>query len=70
MQWLRFGLNSKYWKLLSERDTIKIIKQILAGYKELLKKGVVHRDLKPANILFDNGTAKLTDFGFSKEVLI
>lgn len=46
---------------------------ILTGFQELIKHGVIHRDLKPANILiktdiFNNEQFKLADFGFSKLV--
>jgi serine/threonine-protein kinase ULK/ATG1 len=34
----------------------------------LLKNNIIHRDIKPANILIDDGTFKLTDFGFAREV--
>jgi serine/threonine protein kinase len=32
----------------------------------LWKENIIHRDIKPANILFNNGTAKLSDFGFAR----
>ncbi len=27
---------------------------------------MIHRDIKPANILLNEGSAKITDFGFSR----
>jgi len=35
---------------------------ILRGFIELIKHGVIHRDLKPANILISNGSFKLAGF--------
>lgn len=52
-----------------------MLKDILTGFIELLRNGVIHRDLKPANILIHQGTYKLAgtkflmhiiDFGFAK----
>lgn len=53
---------------LSEYVALKIIRQIVMGYKALYENNIVHRDIKPANILLHNGEAKLSDFGFSKVV--
>ncbi len=33
--------------------------QIVNGFKELVKLGVIHRDLKPANILNNDGVVKI-----------
>jgi len=41
---------------------------ILNGFLELFKHGVMHRDLKPENILKHEGVYKLADFGFSRSV--
>jgi len=41
-------------------------KQLLAGLRELHKKGITHRDLKPQNLILDsNFVMKITDFGLS-----
>ena len=40
--------------------------QILNGFGELAKNGVIHRDLKPENILIKDGILKITDFGLDK----
>lgn len=44
------------------------MKQIVEGFKELVKNGVIHRDMKPANVLNDAGVVKIADFGFAKYV--
>ncbi len=45
--------------------SLKILRQIVDGFKELYKQNVIHRDLKPANILINNDTFKIADFGFA-----
>lgn len=52
----------------NETETIKIMKDIVKGYMELVKKNVIHRDLKPANILLNDGIPKIADFGFTKDL--
>jgi serine/threonine-protein kinase ULK2 len=47
---------------------MEIMIQIVNGFKELIKIGVIHRDLKPANILNHEGIVKIADFGFAKYV--
>lgn len=43
-----------------------IFKQIVKGIDYLHRKGIVHRDLKPENFLLDDdGTVKISDFGYS-----
>ena len=46
--------------------TIKLIKQILFGIKEIHKHNIIHRDLKPENILLSDDKIKIYDFGLSK----
>ncbi|CAD8154174.1 unnamed protein product [Paramecium octaurelia] len=55
-------------KRISEQETQGIMLQIINGFKELVKQGVIHRDLKPANILNHEGIVKIADFGFAKYV--
>ena len=54
--------------MLSEAEALGILKDVLTGFIELLKHGVIHRDLKPDNILMHQGVYKIADFGFAKQV--
>jgi serine/threonine protein kinase len=51
-----------------EEEAKNILIDVLSGFKELLKAGVVHRDLKPENILINDGLFKLADFGLARYV--
>ncbi|EGR28771.1 protein kinase domain protein [Ichthyophthirius multifiliis] len=53
---------------LSEQEAVYVIKDLLNGFIELIKNGVIHRDLKPENILIKGDSYKLADFGFAKTV--
>lgn len=51
---------------LSEKESVKILKELIEGYQYLLSIGILHRDLKPANILMSGGVCKISDFGLAK----
>lgn len=55
-------------KRLPEVEAIKILKDILNGFKYLHGKEIIHRDLKPANILISQNVCKISDFGFAKNL--
>lgn len=53
---------------LGEDEALSIVRQVLDALKTAHGQGIWHLDLKPANIMVDaNGTAKLIDFGASKQ---
>lgn len=49
-----------------EAEATKILKHIINGFKEQVRKGIIHRDLKPSNIFLKNGVPKIADYGMSK----
>ena len=51
-----------------EEEAKSILVDVLTGFRELIKAGVVHRDLKPENILINDGLYKLADFGLARYV--
>lgn len=54
-------------KVLTWKDTVHFILQILRALRHAHEKGIVHRDIKPQNIMmFTDGTIKVMDFGIAK----
>lgn len=54
-------------KVLTWKDTVHFIIQILRALQHAHGKGIVHRDIKPQNIMmFNDGTIKIMDFGIAK----
>ena len=54
-------------KVLSWKDTVHFVIQILRALQHAHDRGVVHRDIKPQNIMmFTDGTIKVMDFGIAK----
>ncbi|MGN6212515.1 protein kinase domain-containing protein [Parafilimonas sp.] len=55
---------------LSQRESIKIIKQIGGALEIINEKAILHRDVKPANIIINKeGKAILIDFGAAREIV-
>lgn len=40
---------------VGEKEALRILKQLIEGFRGLSKHSIIHRDLKPANILVKNG---------------
>ncbi|MCQ2817184.1 MAG: protein kinase, partial [archaeon] len=58
----------KYEKKFPEDRARFYLCEILLALEDLHRRGIIFRDLKPDNVVLDNdGHAKLTDFGLSKE---
>ncbi|KRX10964.1 Protein kinase-like domain [Pseudocohnilembus persalinus] len=55
-------------KCLSEKEAVLFFKHIAEGFKDLYKKQIIHRDIKPANLLLHEGSIKISDFGFSRNI--
>ncbi|MBQ3960584.1 MAG: serine/threonine protein kinase, partial [Muribaculaceae bacterium] len=56
-------------KPLSEAETLKVLDQVLDALEAVHSQGIWHLDLKPGNVMMDaDGTAKLIDFGASKQM--
>lgn len=54
-------------KVLTWKDTVHFVIQILRALQHAHDKGIVHRDIKPQNIMmFNDGTIKVMDFGIAK----
>lgn len=54
-------------QVLTWKDTVHFIIQILRALQHAHDKGIVHRDIKPQNIMmFTDGTIKVMDFGIAK----
>lgn len=54
---------------LTQKDVVRMAKDILRGLIKCEEKGIIHRDIKPANILVDAfGTYKLADFGIARQM--
>ena len=54
-------------RILTWKDSVHFIIQVLRALQHAHDKGIVHRDIKPQNImLFTDGTIKVMDFGIAK----
>jgi len=51
---------------MNETEALKVLRNMVAGLKEIVQNGFIHRDLKPANVIKHDENFKITDFGFSR----
>ena len=71
MEFCDSGDLTKYLKKnskLTEQEFVEIFCQILSGMKAFFKQNILHRDLKTDNILMNQGSAKIADLGFAKQL--
>lgn len=54
---------------ISREDNFKLFNSIVDGMVDIHAHSIVHRDLKPDNIFFQNGVAKIGDFGLARNLL-
>ena len=53
---------------MAEEETVRVMKDVLAGLQALHEAGLVHRDVKPDNVLLTaDGAAKVTDLGVARD---
>ncbi|MEG1932271.1 MAG: protein kinase, partial [Pygmaiobacter sp.] len=53
--------------VLTWKETLFFIEQVLGALQHAHEKGIVHRDIKPQNIMvLDNGSIKVMDFGIAR----
>lgn len=59
-------ITASRWQGTKIEEKLCLFKQICSGVRHLHHLGIAHRDLKPENVLlFENGVAKVIDFGIS-----
>ncbi len=74
MEFVNSGTLAPFWRKCKDPAIRgKLIRDILQGLNFMQQNNIIHRDLKPANILIQERpkgtyTAKLADFGLSKDV--
>lgn len=59
-------LSKKPKNLLTEKEALFFLKQIMNGFKVLHEHKVMHRDFKLANIFLHENNIVIGDFGFAK----
>ena len=53
---------------IKESEAIKILRDLICGFRILYNHSIVHRDLKPENILRHDEIFKIADFGFARSI--
>lgn len=65
---LKKYLDKKEGRRLSENEACLFMRHLCEGFKTLYDENIIHRDIKPANILLHEGIAKISDFGFARQI--
>lgn len=50
----------------TEKEVVDCLGDLLNGFIELQRHGIMHRDIKPTNILVKDHVFKIADFGLSR----
>ncbi|REK71615.1 serine/threonine-protein kinase [Paenibacillus paeoniae] len=53
-------------RIMTIRESINIIYDLLCGLKVIHNRGIIHRDITPYNILINNGHAMWCDLGYAR----
>ena len=69
LEYCNGGDLQSYIKKKYTKYDLLYLKEILIAIEELYKNNILHRDIKPQNILIHNHSIKISDFGFSKNLI-
>lgn len=57
-------------RYFTEKDAIRVMRQLASAVQFMHSRGVVHRDLKPENVMYthkgEDASVKIVDFGFAQ----
>ncbi len=53
---------------MPEQEALKMLNDILCGFKDMVDLDYCHRDVKPENTFIHDGVCKVADYGFACKV--